>query len=216
METNSRDDVQTIGLLQSAGFLMDWLSERPAADQDRLFAALAERSEKRRAAIAHGLRVAQDPQATPEQRAAALQAGAEALSLVKGDESSFTPSAVPGTLEANFAARLRQLMEEKRITQQELANRVGCSQPAISQLLSRQRRPRKETLLALAAALSVAPEELWPKLHVLEMFDAIAELQEDGYVMSEAEAQAFREPKQPRPKIPIRRLPTVRRDRASE
>lgn len=66
--------------------------------------------------------------------------------------------------EATFADRLRCIMEQRKITQKELADRIGVGQPAISNMLNRQCRPQKRTLHNLAAALEVAPTELWPSL----------------------------------------------------
>lgn len=95
--------------------------------------------------------------------------------------------------EATFAHRLRDLMEAKQISQNELADRVGCSQPAISQMLNRNRRPRKKTILKFAEALNVYARDLWPDIEVAEMLDAIASFQQDVYVMTEAEARALAE-----------------------
>jgi transcriptional regulator with XRE-family HTH domain len=53
-------------------------------------------------------------------------------------------------------------MEERGVTQTELAERIGVGQPAISNMLCRQCRPQKRTVEKIAAALEVAPEELWP------------------------------------------------------
>jgi transcriptional regulator with XRE-family HTH domain len=78
------------------------------------------------------------------------------------------------TQEAAFATRVRGLMEAKRISQQELAERVGCSQPAISQMLNRTCRPQKKTILKIAEALNVDARELWPDIEVAEMLDAVA------------------------------------------
>jgi predicted XRE-type DNA-binding protein len=64
--------------------------------------------------------------------------------------------------EAEFAKRLRQLMEAKNMTQAELASVVGVGQPAISMMLNRSCRPQKKTVLRFAQALGVAPQELWP------------------------------------------------------
>lgn len=63
--------------------------------------------------------------------------------------------------EATFAERLRNLMEEKRITQAELAEKIGVGQPAISMMLNRSCRPQRKTISKIAAALGVTPEDLW-------------------------------------------------------
>jgi predicted XRE-type DNA-binding protein len=64
--------------------------------------------------------------------------------------------------EADFAKRLRQLMEARNLTQAELASAVGIGQPAVSMMLNRACRPQKKTVLRFAEALGVGPEELWP------------------------------------------------------
>jgi lambda repressor-like predicted transcriptional regulator len=64
--------------------------------------------------------------------------------------------------EAAFAEVLDKLMREKRVTQAQLAKKVGVGQPAISNMLKRQCRPQRRTILRLAKALRVAPEVLWP------------------------------------------------------
>ena len=64
--------------------------------------------------------------------------------------------------EANFAKRLRQLMEAKGLTQAQLADAVGIGQPAVSMILNRSCRPQRKTVLRFAEALSVSPEHLWP------------------------------------------------------
>jgi len=64
--------------------------------------------------------------------------------------------------EADFAKRLRNLMEAKNITQAQLASVVGIGQPAISMMLNRTCRPQKKTVMRFAEALGVPPEDLWP------------------------------------------------------
>jgi lambda repressor-like predicted transcriptional regulator len=61
-----------------------------------------------------------------------------------------------------FAERLRAQMERRGITQTDLAEKTGVSQPAISQMLKRSCRPQIRTVRRLAEALGVSPEELWP------------------------------------------------------
>lgn len=204
------DDPRTIELLRSTAVLMAWLPSRPPAERARLLAALADADAQRRETIEGALRVVEDPQANDEERRAALLTADEALAPPR--ESTSIRASSPETLESAFVARLRELMSARGVTQQQLAARIGCSQPAISQLLTRERRPRRETLLAMAAALGVAPTELWPKLEVLEMFEAVEELTDEHYTMTDAEAQAMRDPHPPRPKIPVRRLPKRREE----
>jgi lambda repressor-like predicted transcriptional regulator len=63
--------------------------------------------------------------------------------------------------EKTFAARLREVMEREGITQEQLAAKVGVSQPAISNMLNRECRPQRRTVVRLAEALNVGPNELW-------------------------------------------------------
>jgi transcriptional regulator with XRE-family HTH domain len=149
--------------------------------------------------------VVEDSRATPLERRHALAAIADALSLEQDGEGQ------DGSQQAAFADRLRELMAAKCVTQQELSERVGCSQPAISQILNRKCRPQKKTVLKLAEALQVQPQELWPDVEVAEMLDAAADFQQDDYVMTEAEAKALRDTASPNvPKIPVRALPKRR------
>lgn len=103
--------------------------------------------------------------------------------------------------ETLFADRLRQIMKDKNITQHELAERIECSQPAISQMLNRKCRPQRKTLDKIALALSVDVRELWPDLEIVDYMDEIAATETDGYVMSESEASGIRDNSQPRSSI---------------
>src|SRR5262249_16777445 len=110
--------------------------------------------------------------------------------------------------EETFAQRLRELMDAKQISQQELAERLGCSQPAISQMLSRTCRPQKRTISRLAEALKVNPRELWPDIDVADMLDAVASFQQDDYTMTAAEASALADTaKKNRPRVRAKALP---------
>jgi predicted XRE-type DNA-binding protein len=64
--------------------------------------------------------------------------------------------------EAGFARRLREIMEEKGLTQAQLAELVGIGQPAISMMLNRSCRPQRKTVLRFAEALGVPAQSLWP------------------------------------------------------
>jgi len=112
------------------------------------------------------------------------------------------------SLQARFAVRLKELMKAKAISQSQLASRVGCSQPAISQMLIRQCRPQRSTIMNLAAALDVEPTELWPNLDVADILDTVAAVQEDSE-MTQAEAEAIRRAlDKPAANIPARPLPS--------
>jgi lambda repressor-like predicted transcriptional regulator len=65
--------------------------------------------------------------------------------------------------EAVFAKQVQRLMEQKGLTQGELAARVGLGQPAVSMMLNRTCRPQRKTVLRFAEALEVSPQELWPQ-----------------------------------------------------
>jgi lambda repressor-like predicted transcriptional regulator len=64
--------------------------------------------------------------------------------------------------EQSFANNLRKLLEERGVTQAELAEKLGIGQPAISMMLQRQCRPQKRTVARIAEALGVEPSALWP------------------------------------------------------
>ena len=64
--------------------------------------------------------------------------------------------------EATFAERLVAIMEEKGLTQVDLAARAGVQQPAISMIIKRECRPQQRTIKKLADALGVSPDALWP------------------------------------------------------
>jgi transcriptional regulator with XRE-family HTH domain len=75
--------------------------------------------------------------------------------------------------EATFAQRLRKILEQKNVTQEELAVRMNCTQSAISKMLSRNARPQRKTILKMAQALSVQPTDLWPNLEVAAILDSV-------------------------------------------
>jgi plasmid maintenance system antidote protein VapI len=64
--------------------------------------------------------------------------------------------------EQTFADRLRSLMDARDLNQQALAKMLGVGQPAISNMLNRQCRPQRRTVVHIAEALGVTPEKLWP------------------------------------------------------
>lgn len=64
--------------------------------------------------------------------------------------------------EKAFANRVRKTMKARGITQEQLAERIGVSQPAISNILNRKSRPQRKTISRIAEALEVTPEQLWP------------------------------------------------------
>jgi lambda repressor-like predicted transcriptional regulator len=64
--------------------------------------------------------------------------------------------------ELSFSERLRAVLVENGMTQQELADAVGLGQSAIANILSRDCRPQQRTVRKIAEALGVQPSELWP------------------------------------------------------
>jgi len=65
--------------------------------------------------------------------------------------------------EKTFADNLGRIMQERGLTQQKLAERMGIGQSAISNMLTRSCRPQKRTIARLAEALDVEPQNLWPR-----------------------------------------------------
>ncbi len=62
----------------------------------------------------------------------------------------------------DFATRLAVLLEERGITQLDLAARVGVTRAAMSRYVSGDREPRFVTLVRIAEELGVHVEELVP------------------------------------------------------
>ena len=225
------DDPQTVELLHSMTHLMRWMRSVPMETRQRFLAALAECSDEVQEVVFRMVSVVDNPDTTPLERQRALATIADALFVNPDDEGAYgqdlvaseanAAAAFPAvgrvvegldSQEATFARRLRELMTNKCVTQQELAQRIGCSQPAISQMLTRNCRPQKKTLFKLAEALDVQPRELWPDLDVTGMLDAVAGFQQDDYIMTEAEANALRDTtRRNTPTIPVRALPVRRR-----
>lgn len=228
-ETRLHDNAQTITRLDSVACLLEWMRSMPAPSRKRFWGALAECSDAVQEVVVTLLPLVKDPHTTPVERQRALMTIADALFLNPDEEDgeygqdlaaseTYAASRVPSLArevekmdaqEAKFAHRLRELMETKRISQPELAERVGCSQPAISQILHRRCRPQKKTILKLAQALNVQPCELWPDIEVADMLDAVASFQRDDYVMTAAEAHAIADTSNKnRPKVRAKSLPT--------
>lgn len=59
-----------------------------------------------------------------------------------------------------IGARLRQLIEDKGMTQKELANKVGCTEAAISHYIKGDRIPRASVLAKIAIALNTTSDYL--------------------------------------------------------
>lgn len=230
-ETLLPDTPQTVAHLESIACLLEWTSKMQPEDRRRFWATLSECSDEIQRVVARMLNILKTPDTSSNERQRALMTLADALSLNPDDDGEYGHDLVASeskaaahypqlareveqmnTQETRFANRLRELLESRHISQTELANRIGCTQPAISQMLNRNCRPQKKTILKLAEALDVPPEKLWPDIEVAEMLDAVASFQQPDYVMTEAEARALADTSnRNRPKIPVKSLPTCRR-----
>lgn len=206
---------ETLRRLDSLVCLFEWMRSMSPADREQLLKALLECSEATGEKMVESIRVAKDPQATPNQRQQALSTISDTLFSASSPRKSDSQPKRSNSRshEEMFSQRLHEVMQAKGISQQELAAGVGCSQPAISQLLSRKSRPQKKTILKLAEALGIKPTDLWPDLETAELLDAVASFQQDDYEMTEAEAQSLRDTVHPnRPKIAAKSLPAGRRE----
>ena len=61
-----------------------------------------------------------------------------------------------------FAGRVKTILRDRNITQEQLAATLDIGQPAVSMLLARNARPQRRTVERFACALGVSPEDLWP------------------------------------------------------
>ncbi|MFZ4083883.1 MAG: helix-turn-helix domain-containing protein [Pirellula sp.] len=114
--------------------------------------------------------------------------------------------------EASFADRLSKLLIEKNITQEELADRIGCTQSAISKILTRKARPRRTTIFKLSEALKVEPTELWPQLEVPAILDSVADAFADAELTEEQAKSLDAASRRPAAKIKTRELPSRKRN----
>ena len=222
------DDPLMVARYNSVGCLFEWMHAMPAPDRKRFLSVFTECSDEVQQVVVSLLKVVKDPQTSPAERKRALMTIADALFLnpceEDGEYGQDLAASEPYAARRNaplarevakmdaqengFARRLRELMDAKHISQQELADRVGCSQPAISHMLNRMCRPQKKTILKLAEALHVQPSDLWPDIDVAEMLDAVAAFQQEDYVMTAAEAAAFASTsKKNPPKVRVKSLP---------
>lgn len=215
--TLSFHDPQTVARLDSVACILEWNRTMSAVERKQLLTALLESNEDVHQVVQMQLGILKNPKSKPADRKRAIQ---KVESALFHNTSSKTPQHLVQTnrlpqpshlqsQEALFSQKLMELMTSKCISQQELADRIGCSQPAISQMLHRKCRPHKQTLLQLAQALNVSPQELWPDLEVADMLDAVASFQEDNYTMTAAEARALTNTdKKNRPLMRTKSLPS--------
>jgi predicted XRE-type DNA-binding protein len=143
----------------------------------QVYQAFLECSDKVQKAIQDMVQIVNAPDATADEREAALETMAEALFPSKDNgtlgidledcdrsepEDDLTILRQLEQEEATFAERLSALLESRNMTQSELANAIGVGQPAISMMLSRNCRPQKRTVEKIAQVLKVNPEDIWP------------------------------------------------------
>ena len=113
--------------------------------------------------------------------------------------------------EATFAQRLREILDDKNVTQEELAERIDCTQSAISKMLSRDARPQRKTILKMAQALHVQPTDLWPNLEVAAILDSVNDFFADRE-LTEQQAKAIEAASsRPQVKVKTRELPSRKR-----
>ena len=140
----------------------------------RFLYAFKECSSEIQAIILDMAEIVVDPESDEEERGHALDTMLEALlpgycaDVLETHQSMLlSPEGVRAREEldreeATFAETLRRHMEEKGVTQEQLANSAGISQPAISNMLNRKCRPQRRTIEKFAEALGVSALELWP------------------------------------------------------
>lgn len=148
----------------------------------KCYRAFLECSDEVQAGIREMVKIIEDPATDADDRAMAIESIAEALfpglddgalgiDIDEADRAAArnSPEGERALREADaeeaaFADRLRDVLDKKGWTQQELASRSGVGQPAISMMLSRNCRPQKRTIRKLAEALGVPEMDLWPQV----------------------------------------------------
>ncbi len=113
--------------------------------------------------------------------------------------------------EATFAERLRKILDEKNVTQEELAVRIDCTQSAISKMLSRNARPQRKTILKMAQALNVQPTDLWPNMEVAAILDSVNDFFVDRELTAEQSKSIEAASARPAAKVKTRELPSRKR-----
>lgn len=140
--------------------------------------AYLEKSPMVQAVIRDLLNIARNEKLPPEERKWAEAAIQEALfrSSAPGQRGAVVSreerEQLPGLKEARqrmeeeerfFAANLARLLQEQKMSQAELARRVGVGPSAVSMMLSRRCRPQRRTVEKIAQALGVDVRQLWPE-----------------------------------------------------
>lgn len=144
----------------------------------QVFRAYKECSDEIQAAIRDMVDILDDEDATNDEKEAALSTIQEALFPKTHDgnlgiDLEVHEGVVTGETkevlermkvqEDTFARALERLLDEKGMTQQDLADAIGVGQPAISMMLNRRCRPQRRTVEKIAGALKVPTSDLWPK-----------------------------------------------------
>lgn len=114
--------------------------------------------------------------------------------------------------ETSFADRLSKLLIQKNVTQEELADRIGCTQSAVSKMLTRNARPRRSTIFKMAEALRVEPTELWPQLEVAAILDSVSDAFADRDLTPEQAKSLKAASLRPTVKVKTRELPSRKRN----
>ena len=62
-----------------------------------------------------------------------------------------------------FAVRLQAILDERKVSVQDLAKKAGLSRQSVHRFLTGERLPAHEAFLAIAEALNVSLDEFRPK-----------------------------------------------------
>lgn len=127
-------------------------------------------------AVSDMMAIYRDEQATEDERQRAVDTivevlfpnfGANALDQYNSARHSPAARATAATMadeEKSFSDRVQKEMTRQGVTQEQLADVVGVGQSAISNILMRNCRPQRRTVVKIAEALQVSAEYLWPNL----------------------------------------------------
>src|SRR5581483_6707799 len=118
------DNPQTVELLRSMTRLVTWMRSLPPPERHRSWLALANCSEEQQAILSRMLGIVESSHSGLAERREALTTISETLGLPADDHPDGSQQLTAGQ-QAAFALRLRELMDTKRISQQELANRLA-------------------------------------------------------------------------------------------
>jgi lambda repressor-like predicted transcriptional regulator len=162
------------------GHMSNALKPMPALERGQatmaaaLIAAYVECSEPIRAVVAEMAGIITSPESSPEDVDAASNTLYEALfpgratdfceldDRVQSCDELRAASDDVDREQCEFATRVRAFMDEQGLTQADLAKAAGISQPAVNNILNRNCRPQRRTVIKFALALGVEPHDLWP------------------------------------------------------